>query len=308
MAIVLAGQGIAFAQTLPPDQGAQQTTAAQAKRVGAGDNSLAPPGANLPECSPAAERPTAQHPNPVILVHGSDSNAYLDWAGLAPRLQQRGLCVFALNYGHVEGKGNAQTSVEDSAAQLAQVVADVRTRTGAAKVDLVGFSQGAAVARYYTNILGGAEVVGQWVGLASPTYGGTFYGVGKLVSMIPGGNGLIGAVLGPALPQLIAGSEFLERLNADGDTRPGVEYTTITTRYDEMIQPYTNEALRGPGARNILIQDLCPENMIGHMNLPYDAFAQDLIIETLDPSAPAPVCRPVALGTGIIQLAIASNS
>lgn len=75
-----------------------------------------------------------------------------------------------------------------------------------------------------------------------------------------------------------------------------------------MIQPYTNEFLRDPGARNVLIQDLCPQNMIGHMNLPYDRFAQDLIIETLDPSAPAPVCQPVALGTGIAELAIVSNS
>ena len=119
---------------------------------------------------------------------------------------------------------------------------------------------------------------------------------------------LIGAALGPALPQLIAGSDFLARLNAAGDTRPGVAYTTITTRFDEMIQPHTNEFLRGPGAVNHVIQDLCPANMIGHMNLPYDQFTQDLIIATLDPSAPAPVCRPVALGTGILELMIVSNS
>lgn len=184
----------------------------------------------------------------------------------------------------------------------------MRAQTGAAKVDLVGFSQGAAVTRHYVNILGGAEHVDQWVGMASPTYGGTFYGVGALLSAIPGGNGSVGALLGPALPELIVGSPFLAELNADGDTRPGVRYTTIITRYDEMIQPYTNEFLTGPGATNVVIQDLCPENKIGHMNLPYDRFAQDLVIQALDPSAPAPVCEPVPLGHGILDVMIVSNS
>lgn len=299
----LVAPGIAHADVLPGEPGPVRTTAANAKKVGEGDNTLAPPGANLAGC-----QPTAEHPNPVILVHGSDSNAYLDWAGLAPRLQDRGICVFAMNYGHVEGKGNAQTPIAQSSAELADVVGQVRAWTGAERVDLVGFSQGAAVTRHYVNLGGGAAQVDKWVGLASPTYGGTFYGVGALAAAIPGGNGSIGAMLGPALPELIVGSPFLAELNAGGDTRPGVDYTTITTKYDEMIQPYTNEFLTGPGARNLVIQDLCPANMIGHMNMPYDRFTQDLVIQALDPTAPAPQCEPVALGTGILELMIVSNS
>lgn len=301
--LAVALPAVGQADSLPADQGPAQSSAAHAKRLGEGDNSLAPLGANLADCAPSDE-----HPNPVVLVHGSDSNAYLDWAGLAPRLQARGICVYAMNYGHVDGKGNAQTPIAQSSAELAEVVAQVREQTGADKVDLVGFSQGAAVTRHFVNILGGAEHVDQWVGLASPTYGGTFYGVGALLSKIPGGNGSIGTMLGPALPELIVGSPFLTELNADGDTRPGVRYTTITTKYDEMIQPHTNEFLTGPGATNILIQDLCPANKIGHMNLPYDRFAQDLVIQTLDPTAPAPVCEPVALGHGILDVMIVSNS
>lgn len=295
--------GVAQAQDLPMNPGPVSTTAAFAKKVGEGDNSLAPPGANLPDCQPGVGRP-----NPVILVHGSDSNAYLDWAGLAPRLSERGICVYAMNYGQVEGRGNAQVPIAEGSAQLAGVVDQVRARTGAATVDLVAFSQGAAVARHYVNIQGGAAHVDKWVGLASPTYGSSFYGVGALLAAIPGGNGLIGALLSPALPELIVGARFLAELNAGGDTRPGVRYTTISTKFDEMIQPYTNQFLTGAGATNLVIQDLCPANMIGHMNLPYDRFTQSLIIRVLDPSAPAPLCEPVALGTGMLELAIVSNS
>ncbi|WP_235174886.1 esterase/lipase family protein [Tomitella biformata] len=292
-----------MADDLPSIAGPTSRTAAEAKTVGMGDNSLAPPGANKADC-----QPTIEHPNPVVLVHGSDSTAYLDWAGLSPRLRERGLCVFALNYGQVEGVGNAQIPIAESSAQLAAVVGQVLDQTGAENVDLVGFSQGAAVTRYYVNILGGDEHVDKWVGLASPTYGGTFYGVGAAVAAEPRGSALIGAALGPALPELIVGSEFLTRLNAGGDTGRGVDYTTISTRYDEMIQPYQNQLLRGPGATNLVIQDQCPANLIGHMSLPYDAFTQDLIIQTLDPSAPEPVCQQVPLGTGMLELMIVSNS
>lgn len=302
-AMVLAGSGHAAAQQLPTEPGQTRSTAAGAKRVGAGDNTLAPQGANLAEC-----QPSAAHPNPVLLVHGSDSTAYLDWAALAPRLHERGICVYAINYGQVQGKGNAQTSIEASGAQLAGLVDVVRARTGAAKVDLLGFSQGAAMTRYYVNRLGGDEHVDKWVGLASPTYGSTFYGAGPVLAAIPGGNELIASALGPALPQLIAGSTFLASLNDGGDTVPGVDYTTITTRFDEMIQPHTNQFLLGAGAENLVIQDLCESNMIGHINLPYDRFTQDLIIQTLDPSAPAPRCEPVPLGFGIPEMMIVSNS
>lgn len=300
---MLATPARALADELPSNPGPVRSTAAAAKKLGEDNNFLAPPGANERGC-----QPSAAHPNPVVLVHGSNSTAYVDWAGLAPRLRDRGVCVYALNYGYVEGRGNSQTSIERSSAQLGRVVERVLAQTGAARVDLVGFSQGAAVARHYVNVLGGAQHVDKWVGMASPTYGATFYGVGSLVAAMPGGRELIGAALGPALPELIVGSALLAQLNADGDTRPGVEYTTITTMFDEMIQPYSNQFLTDPGAENLVIQDLCPANMIGHMNMSYDRFTQDLVIHTLDPSAPAPNCQPVPFGTGILELVIVSNS
>jgi len=103
-------------------------------------------------------------------------------------------------------------------------------------------------------------------------------------------------------------SPFLVALNSGSDTVPGVEYTTIGSRYDEMIQPSTNVALRGHGATNIVVQDLCPIDLTGHFNMPYDAFAQRLVLNALDPTrAVVPECRFVALGTGIPDVIAAAN-
>ncbi len=90
------------------------------------------------------------------------------------------------------------------------------------------------------------------------------------MTSVPGGTELIEAIGSEALAEQVQGSPFLTALNAGGDTVPGAEYTTIGTRYDEVIQPYTNVALHDPGATNILVQDLCPIDQTGHFNLPYD--------------------------------------
>ena len=104
------------------------------------------------------------------------------------------------------------------------------------------------------------------------------------------------------------GSPFMNDLNAGGDTVPGVSYTTIGSRYDEMIQPYTNMALRGAGAVNILIQDRCPEDGTGHFRAPYDPFAIDLVRTALDPDAvPLARCEFVPIGAGIPEVVVDSN-
>ncbi|MGI5217553.1 esterase/lipase family protein [Nocardia sp. CA-290969] len=253
--------------------------------------------------------PDAAHPRPVILAHGTDASAYTDWSAIGPRLVDAGFCVFALNYGGKPGATSFGTEdIVLSAHQLAGFVSEVRTATGADRVDLVGFSQGANVTRYYINKLGGAPAVGTWVGLASPSYGGVMYGLVPVAQQIPGALALAEKVISVAAVQQAQGSPFMLALNAGGDTVPGVRYVTIGSRVDEMIQPSDNMALRGPGAENILIQDRCPADLTGHFHMVYDPFVAQLLLEALDPQqAPSPVCLPVALGTGIPQVVIGGN-
>jgi hypothetical protein len=59
--------------------------------------------------------------------------------------------------------------------------------------------------------------------------------------------------------QFLVGSDFLNNLNAGGDTVPGVQYQFIASKYDEVVTPYTNGFLRdnSPAVKNIVLQDLC---------------------------------------------------
>ncbi|WP_188828227.1 lipase family alpha/beta hydrolase [Nocardia camponoti] len=310
MAVAFAPNVAAAPDGVPPAvvplaQGPRQTDHLAAARYLDAHPDSVPLGVNNFDC-----RPTAAHPRPVVLVHGTDSSAYSDWAAIGPQLVDAGMCVFALNYGGAPGADTYGTEdMRVSFAQLSAFVDDVLARTGATKVDLVGFSQGATVSRFYVNKLGGAAKVDRWVGVASPTYGGVMYGLMPLGQAVPGLLTVYEKVTSVAAVQQGQGQPIMVELNAGGDTVPGVRYTTIGSRVDEMIQPFDSIALRGPGATNLVLQDLCPVDMTGHFHMVYDPFVAQLVRKTLDPdNAPAPVCVPVALGTGIPEVIIAGNS
>src|ERR1700757_2247993 len=44
-------------------------------------------------------KPSAAHPEPVVLVHGLGATMNENWGYLSPKLAERGYCVFALTYG-----------------------------------------------------------------------------------------------------------------------------------------------------------------------------------------------------------------
>ena len=238
-----------------------------------------PPGANV-RCTP-----TAAHPYPVVLVHGTFENRFDNWQAMSPALKAAGYCVYALDYGARNGSGllgiYGLARMERSARELRDFVAGVRERTGAAKVSLVGHSQGGLMPRYFIKNLGGAAVVEDLVGLAPSNHGTT--------------NPLAPVAFGcPACRQQVAGSEFLRELNA-GDESPGdVSYTQVVTRYDEVVIPYTSGYL-APDANvtNLTLQDLCPNDTSEHLRVPYDPPAIGITLNALGRSGPAdPGFRP----------------
>ena len=48
------------------------------------------------------------------------------------------------------------------------------------------------------------------------------------------------------------------KLAASGAAAPGVTYTTVMTKYDELVIPYTSGIMDGPGHTNHVLQEICP--------------------------------------------------
>jgi triacylglycerol esterase/lipase EstA (alpha/beta hydrolase family) len=250
-----------------------------------------PPGANDWSCEP-----TTAHPRPVVLVHGTFADMSNSWQAISPLLHNRGYCVFALNYGSHNGSGAIGVygigDIAQSAQQLNAFVDQVLAATGAAEVDLVGHSQGGMMPRYYLKNLGGAAEVNALVGLSSSNHGTTLNGLFTLGSFFPGANSLFGTC--PACEQQEAGSPFITQLNAGGDTVPGVAYTVIQTRFDQVVTPYTSAFLSGPNVKNILLQNQCVLDFGDHLSMPYDHIVAADVLTALDPAKPQGfLCTPV---------------
>ncbi|MGA4953545.1 alpha/beta fold hydrolase [Streptomyces lydicamycinicus] len=240
-------------------------------------------------------KPSAAHPRPVVLVHGTLGNSIDNWLGLAPYLVARGYCVFSLDYGQLPGVPffHGLGPVEASARQLAAYVDRVLAATGTEKVDLVGHSQGGMMSRVYLKFHGGADKVNTLVGLAPDNHGTDLNGLTRLLDHFPGAKDYIGK-LTPGLADQIAGSDVLNRLNEGGDTLPGVHYTVIATKYDEVVTPYRSAFLNGPDVRNVVVQDLCGLDLSEHVAIGLvDRVAFHETANALDPAhATRTTCLP----------------
>ncbi|MGW5864006.1 esterase/lipase family protein [Streptomyces sp. NPDC055239] len=235
-------------------------------------------------------KPSAAHPRPVVLVHGTFGNSIDNWLVLAPYLVRRGYCVFSLDYGQLPGVPffNGLGPIDKSAEQLDAFVDKVLASTGAAKADLVGHSQGGMMPRYYLKFLGGAQKVNALVGLAPDNHGTTLLGFTKLLPYFPGIEDLL-TTKTPGLADQVAGSPFLTKLNEGGDTVPGVRYTVIATKYDEVVTPYRTQFLNGPGVRNVTVQDLCAADLSEHVAIGIlDRVAHHEVANALDPAHATP--------------------
>ncbi|WP_406195910.1 esterase/lipase family protein [Kitasatospora sp. NBC_01560] len=258
-----------------------------------GDQVASPPGANDWSC-----RPTAAHPEPVVLVHGTFANRYENWLALAPLLKSKGYCVFALDYGMVPGITSSGSGLllpigglgpaDESAAQLGRFVDLVRAATGAAKVDIVGHSQGGMLPNYYLKFLGGAAKVGKVIGLAPSNHGTTLDGITNLVPYFPGVADLIYTACKACRDQVVD-SAFNRRMATLPDTVPGVRYTVISTVYDEVVTPYRTQFLSGPNVDNVVLQDHCPVTLAEHVAIAFAPTALHLVTNALDPAHATPV-------------------
>ncbi|MFF4225177.1 hypothetical protein ACFYZH_20285 [Streptomyces abikoensis] len=168
--------------------------------------------------------------------------------------------------------------------------------TGTKKVDIVGHSpSGGPLPRFSMEFMNGASKVDKLIGLAPDNHGATASGPGTLARKVPGVSKALSLSV-PGLEDQIVGSEFLKRLNSKPDTVPGVKYTVISTKYDEIATPYKSRQLSGPNVRNVVIQDLCRLDVSEHIALGLvDRIAFHEVANALDPAHATPTTCASAL-------------
>ncbi len=164
-------------------------------------------------------------PPPVLLVHGiwdqgvrfDRLRAALERAGHRP--------THALDFDPNDGSG----TIEDLAAQVDHAAGALLDETGEAKLDLIGFSMGALVSRYWLQRLGGTERTKRFVSISGPHHGTmTAYAMRK-----------------PGVVQMRPKSPLLSSLAADRRPFGDVEVHTLWTPYDLMIVPPRSSRLPG---------------------------------------------------------------
>ena len=152
--------------------------------------------------------------NPVLLIHGIfDTKAI--FKTMTSYLTQRGWEVHSLNLVPNDGRLGLE--------RLAKQVADYVNHTFSSEqpIDLIGFSMGGIVSRYYVQRLGGIERIQRLITISSPHHGTL---TGYLYPTL-------------AASQMRSNSPFLQDLNQDLETLNRINFTSIWTPYDGMIVP-----------------------------------------------------------------------
>jgi triacylglycerol esterase/lipase EstA (alpha/beta hydrolase family) len=210
---------------------------------------------------------------PVLIVGGlTEPQALLNT--LQGRLENAGFTVFTMQLpGAIPGTQDIAVSAQAVAARAQQVLA----QTGAAKLDVVGHSEGGLALRYYIKNLGGAAQVLRSVSLATPQHGTQ---LANIIGAFPIIGQLAGALC-TACAQMAVGSTFLAALNSPTDVPAGPTFTALGTRFDEAVIPAPQASFLQNGGTNASVQQFCPNDVVFHIGMLSDRAAAGLTISAL---------------------------
>jgi triacylglycerol lipase len=188
--------------------------------------------------------------HPVVLVHGiKDTGAKMQ--RIADRLQQLGRSTYSIDLYPKNGSLELQLLAE----QLRGFID--RNIGSTAPFDLVGFSMGGLVSRYYVQRLGGLERVQRYVTISAPHQG-------TIAAHFGWGLGIA---------QMRPQSDFLRDLDRDVEMLSKLEFTSIWTPFDLIILPANSSQL--PVGRDISLP------ILAHPLMVYDRRSLAAILEAL---------------------------
>jgi len=152
--------------------------------------------------------------NPVLLIHGLRDTIAV-YRQMTAHLSGLGWSVYSFDM----VPNNGDFPLEKLAQQVADFVA--KTFDPEQAIDIIGFSMGGIVSRYYIQRLGGIDRVQRFISICAPN------------------NGTLTAYLSwrPGCIQMRTDSEFIRDLNRDATLLGRLNFTVIWTPYDLMIVP-----------------------------------------------------------------------
>lgn len=228
----------------------------------------------------------------VVLVHGTSTRGHEQYAwNYELRLAEERLPHCVVTYPE-RGFGDMQVSAE----YVAVAVHEAAAISPSGRVDLVGHSQGATMPRWAVKYWPSVQaVVDDFVLHAGPNHG-------TIVADDPLAPALVATPLAPlgarppVLWQFRTDSAFNRYLN-HGDETPGdIDYTSVFSHTDELVQP---SGWNGPATAalavdrpekvvNVNVQDVCPGRLMEHLSIgTTDRFVMELTIATLRSPGPA---------------------
>ena len=158
--------------------------------------------------------------NPILLIHGITDTSY-KMRKIASHLYDMGLQVHTIDL--TPNNGDSKLEI------LAEQVADLVSRTFAPHqpIDIIGFSMGGLVARYYIQRLGGLDRVQRFITLSSPH------------------RGTLAAYFSerPGCVQMRPDSKFLQDLDRDVRVLRHLNFTSMWTPFDLIILPASSSQL-----------------------------------------------------------------
>ncbi len=152
--------------------------------------------------------------NPVLLVHGIFDTGRV-FGRMVPYLTQRGWTVYDLDL----VPNNGYIGLDELAQQVVNYID--ATFPPEQPLDLVGFSMGGIVSRYYVQRLGGINRVQRFITISSPHHG-------TWIAYLNQGRGSV---------HMRPDSALLQDLNQDAAILKQLNFTSIWTPYDLMIVP-----------------------------------------------------------------------
>jgi len=175
--------------------------------------------------------------NPVILIHGIwDTKAI--FSKMSARLTQLGWCVHSLNLTPNDGSLGLDSLAKQLADYISQNFDPEQT------LDIVGYSMGGIVSRYYVQRLGGINRVQRFITISSPHKGTlTAYSLPL-----------------PGYLDMRPDSGLLRDLNQDVTVLKRINFTSMWTPFDIMILPSNSSQM--PVGKEVKINVMLHRQMV----------------------------------------------